>query len=172
MVINVDQPPLKYVSGGNFTLAQKGSLSIKIEGVKDKICITGTFGISFTGNFLPIQKIYAGKTAQCLARFNFSSEFSLSVNATYYSNLDESITFIEEIIASYTKKERERQSLSPTQKRLVIMGVFKGQMTSDVKEYLTKNHLCVVNVPANMTRFYQPLDVTVHVKNVNHVKNS
>ena len=52
------------------------------------------------------------------------------------------------------------------------MGVFKGQMTSDVKEYLTKNHLCVVNVPANMTRFYQPLDVTVHMKNVNHVKNS
>ena len=60
------------------------------------------------------------------------------------------------------KKETERQSLSLTQKGLVIMDVFKGQMISDVNESLTKNHLDVVNVPVNMTRcFYQPLDVTV-----------
>ena len=42
------------------------------------------------------------------------------------------------------------------------MDVFKGQMTSDINESLTKNNLCVVNVPANMTCFYEPLDVTVN----------
>ena len=75
MVINIDQTPLKYVSVGNFTLAQKGSSSVTAEGVNDKRCITGTFGISFKGNFLPIQLIYAGKTAQSLPHFKFPSEF-------------------------------------------------------------------------------------------------
>ena len=120
------------------------------------------FGISFTGNFFPIQLIYAGKTAQSLPCFKFPSEFSLSVNATHYSTSDESIKFIEEIIAPCMKKERERQHLSPTEKGLIIISVFKGQMTSDVNESLTKTYFCVVNIPANKTRFYQPLDVTVN----------
>ena len=57
------------------------------------------------------------------------------------------------------KKERERQSLSTTQKRLVIMDISKGQVTSDVNESL-KNHLCPLRgkCRANMT---QPVDVTV-----------
>ena len=83
MVINIDPTPLKYVSVGNFTLAQRGSSSVTAEGVNDKRCITRTFGISFTGNLLPIQLIYAGKTAQSLPRLKFPSEFSLSVNVTH-----------------------------------------------------------------------------------------
>ena len=60
------------------------------------------------------------------------------------------------------KKERERQHLSPTEKDLIIINVFKGQITSDVSESLTKNCFCVVNIPANKTRFYQQFDVTVN----------
>ena len=51
MVINNDQKHLKYVSVGKFTLAQKGSSSVTVEGVNDKRYIIGAFGISFTGNF-------------------------------------------------------------------------------------------------------------------------
>ena len=50
--------------------------------------------------------IYAGKTTQSLPRFKFPSELSLSVNATHYSNSNESIKFIEEIIAPYMKKRK------------------------------------------------------------------
>ena len=35
-------------------------------------------------------------------------------------------------------------------------------MTSAVKEVLKENHILVTNVPANITRFYQPLDLTVN----------
>ena len=45
---------------------------------------------------------------------------------------------------------------------LVIMDVFTGQMTSEVKEVLQENKILVTNAPANMTRFYQPLDLTVN----------
>ena len=42
------------------------------------------------------------------------------------------------------------------------MDVFTGQMMSAVHKVLNKNNICVVNVPANMTHLYQPLDLTVN----------
>ena len=35
-------------------------------------------------------------------------------------------------------------------------------MTTEVLDVITKNNIVVVNVPANMTKFYQPLDLTVN----------
>lgn len=162
MIINIDQTPLRYVSVGNYTLIDKGAKSVTIEGNNDKRTITGTFGISLSGNFLPIQLIYGGKTNQSLPRFKFPAEFSLSANPTHYSNAAESIKLIEEIIVPYLENERKIHKLQPTQKGLLIMDVFTGQMTSSVHEVLDKNNICVVNVPANMTHLYQPLDLTVN----------
>ena len=68
MIISSDQTPLKYVSTANYTLAEKGSKTVTLEGGNDKRTITGTFGITFTNKFLPIQLIYGGKTDQSLPR--------------------------------------------------------------------------------------------------------
>ena len=162
MILNIDQTPLKYVPTGNLTLAAKRSTTVTMEGGSDKRCITGTFGITFTNKFLPIQLIYGGKTEQSLPRFKFSDGFSTSVNPTHYSNATESIKLIEEIIAPYLKEDRKKLSLEISHKELLIMDVFTGQMTTDVLDVITKNKICVVNVPANMTKFYQPLDLTVN----------
>ena len=69
MVINIDKTPLKYVPTSNFTLAEKGATSVTMEGESDKRCITGTFSITFSNEFLPRQLIYGGKTVQSLPRF-------------------------------------------------------------------------------------------------------
>ena len=44
----------------------------------------------------------------------------------------------------------------------MIADVFTGQMTSEVRENLQKNSILANNDPANMTRFYQPLDLSVN----------
>ena len=103
-----------------------GAKSVVIERNNDKRCITGTFGISFSSNFLPIQLIYGGKTEQSLPRFKFPAEFSLSANPMHYSNTTESIKLIDEIIAPYLEIEIEKHNLPPTQKGLLIMDVFTG----------------------------------------------
>ena len=43
-----------------------------------------------------------------------------------------------------------------------IMDIFTGQMTSAVKDVLEENHILVTNVSANLTRFYQRLDLMVN----------
>ena len=42
---------------------------------------------------------------------------------------------------------------------LIIMDVFKGQMTCAVRELLNENHILLEKVPGNLTCLFQPLDV-------------
>ena len=91
-----------------------------MEGRSDKRCITGTFSITFSNEFLPTLLIYDGKTVKSLPRFKFPQQFSLSANPTHFSNSSESIKLFEEVIISYLQKERKKLNFSPIQKALII----------------------------------------------------
>ena len=70
LIINLDQTPLSYVSPGKYTFNMKGAKHVPIKGVDDKRQITATFAVSASGDFLPMQLIYAGKTKRCLPKFS------------------------------------------------------------------------------------------------------
>ena len=59
-------------------------------------------------------------------------------------------------------KKRELLKCPGDQKVLVIMDVFTDQMTTEVINAYEKANILIVNVPANTTKYYQPLDVTVN----------
>ena len=42
------------------------------------------------------------------------------------------------------------------------MDIFSVQMTAAVVDAFKEANICIVNVPANMTKFYQPLHLTVN----------
>ena len=42
------------------------------------------------------------------------------------------------------------------------MDVFTGQMTTEVINACDKANILIVNVPANMTKYYQPIDLTLN----------
>ena len=60
LIINIDQAPLPFVLVSKYTLEKK-----------DYRQITGTFGITLAGDFLPIQLIYQGKTDRSQPNFEF-----------------------------------------------------------------------------------------------------
>ena len=70
--------------------------------------------------------------------------------------------YLKEVIVPYFKKQRSVEGLDVNQKALVIMDVFTGQMTPEVLASYKEFNICVENVPANMTKYYQPLDLTVN----------
>ena len=84
-------------------MTKKEIKSVSIVGSADKRCITVTFVITLEEYFLPLQLIYSGKTKQSLPRYKFSESFSLSVNPKHFSNNEESIKFIEEIVLGKRK---------------------------------------------------------------------
>ncbi|XP_057303392.1 uncharacterized protein LOC130640840 [Hydractinia symbiolongicarpus] len=165
LVMNLDQTALKFVPRMNHTMAKKGSSSVPIVGSSDKRCLTGTFIITLDGSFLPMQLIYGGKTNQSLPKFEFPESFSLSVNPKHYSNTQESIKVIKEIVLKHVEDQRKKLN-NPKQAALLIFDVFRGQITEEVTELLKKNNIFLVLVPSNMTHIFQPLDLTVN----NHCK--
>ena len=162
LIINLDQTPTKYVPVGRTTLAKKNSKTVTIKGSTDKRTITATFAISIRGDFLPMQLIYGGKTKKCLPRFKFPEKFSLNYNEAHYSNEKESRKFIEEILKPYIKQVIERDNLPIDQTALVIMDVFKVQVTPVVLDLYKESNIVVVLIPANMTNHLQPQDLTVN----------
>ena len=84
----------------------------------------------------------------------------MSVNPKHFSNTKESIKITEEIVLSYVEKEREKLD-DPGQTALLILDMFRGQMTSEVTNLL-RNNIFFVTVPNNMTHLFQPLDLTVN----------
>ena len=163
LVLNADQTPSSYVSVGKMTMATRNSSSVPIKGLADKRNITLTFVISLNGDLLPMQIIYQGKTKASQPRgFEFPRGFAVTQNPKHYSNELETLNLIEKIIQPYVAMKRKELNLLPIQKALLIWDVFKGQKTEKVLSKLTSKNIEVVNVPANMTHFFQPLDLTVN----------
>ena len=77
LIINIDQTPVSYLSS-------KGAKNIPIKGVNDKCQITATFGVSCTGEFLPIQLIYVGKTEKNLPKYLFPPSFLVAFTENYW----------------------------------------------------------------------------------------
>ena len=90
LVLNADPTPSSYISVGKSTMAARREKSVPIKGLTDKRNITLTFVVSLSGEFLPMQIIYGGKTTVSQPRgFQFPKGFCLSQNPKHWSNEQE-----------------------------------------------------------------------------------
>ena len=158
-ILNADQTPSKYVPTACYTLAEKNSKSVPIAGGADRRAIPATFVEMLDCNFLPLQLIYGGKTSQSSPKIQFPTGFGLSANPSHYSNTEESIKLLKEIVVPYVEKIRAKLD-DPKQSALLIWDVFRGQKTESVVKVLKENNIHTEYIPNNMTNYYQPLDLT------------
>ena len=68
----------------------------------------------------------------------------------------------DEVINSFQVEKRAELKLAETQKAVVVLNVFKGQMTEAAKQKLSSHNIELVPVPTNMTHVFQPLDLAVN----------
>ena len=110
-----------------------------------------------------MQIIYQGKTKASLPRnFSFPKSFCVSQNPKHHSNEAETIDLIDSAINPYLVKTRKELGLPQSQKALLIWDVFRDQKTQKVCLKLSSLNIEVISVPANMTHFFQPLDLMVN----------
>ena len=104
LIINFDHTPLPYVVTAISTLNEKGAKSVPLQG-KGKKQITGTFAVSMTGDFLPMQLIYEGKTPRCLPKdVEFPKEFDVTFIPNHWSNEEKSKKLLDNVIFPHLKK--------------------------------------------------------------------
>ena len=71
LILNWDQTGIKMVPSSGWTMDRQGAKRVEVSGVNDKRIITAVFCGSLTGDFLPLQLIYKGKTNRCHPHFSF-----------------------------------------------------------------------------------------------------
>ena len=128
----------------NHTMAKRNTKSVAIVGSTDKRSITGTFVITLGGSLFT-DAAYLRREDQTKP-FKFPDEFSLSCNPKHYSNTEESLKLIDEILLPYINSQRKIIQ-NPNQEALLIMDVFRGQITDVVTDCLKENNIYVVLVP-------------------------
>jgi len=170
MIINIDQTPLPFVLISKYTLDKKGSSRVSVPGTSEYRQITGTFAITMSGSFLPIQLIYQGKTARSQPNYSFPSEFHVTQTPNHWADENTSIDMIEQILIPYVKRKREELK-APNKPWLLICDVFKGQWTDAVKEVVKASNGKMVAVPNNWTNYFQPLDLTVNKSSKDFLRN-
>ena len=139
LVLNFDQTSLSYITVGNNTPEFGGAKSVPVKGKGKGKQITGTFAVSATGRFLPMQLIYAGKTKRYHPQgIEFLSGFDVTHSLNHRSNEELAIQHIREIILPYVDKIKEELGLPKDQKGLLIYDVFKGQTTKRYIDILLK----------------------------------
>ena len=70
--------------------------------------------------------------------------------------------FLKEVIIPYVKTQQQLLKFSADQKAFVIMDNFTGQMTAVALDTFKEVNIWIVSVPANVTKYYQPLDLAVN----------
>ena len=162
LIINFDQTGIHYVPVSDWTMAEEGTKRVELVGKDDKRQPTAVLAGSMSGEFLPPQLIYQGKTTRCLPHYDFPSDWHLTISVNHWSNKDTMREYIDHIILSYNKKKREELKLASGYPALLTFDNFKAQCTPGILTLLDQNNINVVLVPANCTDRLQPLDLSVN----------
>ena len=76
-------------------------------GKDDKQQITAVIGCSMSGDVLPFQLIYEGKTSRCLPSCNFPRGFDITCNPTHWSNEMTMLRYLDKVVFPNVAQKRD-----------------------------------------------------------------
>ena len=104
-----------------------------------------------SGDFLPIQLVYQGKTDKSLPRFQFPSDWDVTCTTNHWCNESTMRQYIQRIILPYLNQKRQELKVSAVQPAVLIFDNFKGQCTTELFKLLDSKNINVILIPANCT---------------------
>jgi len=121
--VNIDQTQVVYQPGSTAIYKEVG-LSKSVIGSKEKRAFTLLLGISASGDLLPFQAIYKGKTAQSTPLPNSADFaeakalgflFEFSATDMYWSTFDTMCSYINSILVPYWIRKKKLLGAQPDQ---------------------------------------------------------
>ena len=151
LVINWDQTAIQYVPTASWTMEQEGTRRVEIAGKDDKRQITAVLACTMSGDLLPLQLVYQGKTPRCLPQVEFPTKWHITYTENHWCNQVTMKEYINNIILPYVKQKREDLMFSVDYPAVVIFDNFKGQCTTKLLSALDNNNINVILIPPNCT---------------------
>jgi hypothetical protein len=109
-----------------------------------------------SGDLLPLQLLYQGKTENCHPKVDFPEEWVIWHSENHWSNESTMLRFADKIVIPYVMEMRDKLDLPLKQPALAVFDVFAAH---SVNSFLTKLEcagikvkLILVDVPENYNR--------------------
>ena len=150
MIINCDETGLSIVPTSEYTYEKLGSKQVTMHGKSDKRQITMVASISFSGDVLPPQIIYKGKTDRSHPKeVNFNESWLIDNSESHWTTFNTFNRFIEKLLIPYIHKQRQTIGDKPG---LLILDKFKVHLDGTAyKEMLKAHNIFWVFVPSSQT---------------------
>ena len=170
--VNTDQTGVQYSSGGIATWAPIGSKQVEVVGKDERRTFTLIVGISMSGEVLPFQAIYVGKTPASLptsdapnyirATVELKFRFEHSGNRTYWSTIETMQSYVTNILVPYFESHRQHLGL-PNQLCIWQIDAWSVHRSLEFRSWMWKYYpwIRIHYIPANCTGLFQPCDVGI-----------
>ncbi|KAJ3514067.1 hypothetical protein NLJ89_g2589 [Agrocybe chaxingu] len=174
LVINVDQMGMYVLPSNSRTFHDKGASQVDAVGKDEKRAYTVLVASTPTGDILPFQQVWAGKTNASLPRqnspgmaeakefgFHFAVAASQSNPRSHFSTLKTMIEWIEKVMIPWVQHVIEVDGLNEDQKAVLYIDCYPVHAGEPFKTYVyTKQpNIIICFVPRNCTPVFQPADV-------------
>ena len=137
LIVNFDQTNLPYTCIGKRTYHKQGSSNVPLVGKGKKKQITGSFAVTMTGQFLPMQLIVVFQKG-----VEFPDDWYVPYTKNHWTNEEKAIEHIEKVVFPYLKKQKAELKLTDEQKGMLNFDVFIGQVTVNVTKIYRAERLC------------------------------
>ncbi|KAF8595651.1 hypothetical protein BDV93DRAFT_456378 [Ceratobasidium sp. AG-I] len=168
-IVNADQTQVVYNMGSNISWAPKGERQVSVVGVEEKRALTLLQAISMSGDALPFQAIYVGKTSRSLPSetapsldiaqsLGFLLEFSGT--KTYWSTLDTMRSFVSRILVPYFRSQIEIHNLPPTQRCVFQLDCWSVHRSEEFLTWMSTTYPWILLhfIPGGCTGVFQACD--------------
>ncbi|QRV96941.1 DDE superfamily endonuclease [Ceratobasidium sp. AG-Ba] len=171
-IMNTDQTQVVYFAGLDSTWNERGQRQVSIIGADEKRAFTLVVGVAMSGNVLPPQAIYTGKSSRSLpdpAFIDFAQhrvpgiQFLPSSTNTYWSTLETMQIYVSDILVPYLLEQIRAHNLPTTQRCIFQINSWLVHRSTEFRSWMSSNYpwITLLFVPGGCTGLFQACDVGI-----------
>ncbi|KAF8600579.1 hypothetical protein BDV93DRAFT_447224 [Ceratobasidium sp. AG-I] len=168
-IVNADQTQVVYNMGSDVSWAPTGERQVSIVGVEEKRALTLLQAISMSGDVLPFQAIYVGKSSRSLPTATAPSldtaqslGFRLEFSGTkaYWSTLDTMCSFVTNILVPYFRQQIMLHDLPSTQRCVFQLDCWSVHRSKEFLTWMSATYPWILLhfIPGSCTGVFQACD--------------
>ncbi|KAG1871544.1 hypothetical protein F4604DRAFT_1926276 [Suillus subluteus] len=168
--VNIDQTNIVYQPANTTTYEDTSSKQVAVIGQEEKRAFTVVVGISASGNALPFQVIYCGKTAHSLPmkttpQFKDTQDLGFKLcfsnTDTYWSMFQLMCDYVGDILVPYWTRQKELVGAPDDQECILQLDVWSVHKSIQFCTWLDQQYPWIKYrfVPGGCTGIAQPCDV-------------
>ncbi|KAG8717745.1 hypothetical protein FRC08_006768 [Ceratobasidium sp. 394] len=171
-IVNADQTQVVYSSGDPQTWNPTGERQVNVVGLEDKRAFTLLVSAALSGDVLPFQAIYAGKTKRSVpdpnspgydeaTRLGFLLDYSGTDN--YWSSLGTMKRWVLKILVPYFSLQKEKHGLPASQKCILQIDCWSVHHSQKFLDWMNDEYpwIDIKFIPAGCTGLFQACDVGI-----------